>query len=103
MNQILMPVIWLAVAICCFAAALHPVSAQAPSAGDETARRRYEQGVAFMDSQKYQEAIKDFQAIVDQYPTSSVADDALVQIARYQLEVARNVDAAASAAEVLVK
>ena len=52
---------------------------------------------------KYAEALKDFEAVVDIYPASSVADEALLAIARYQLDVQRNPVAAQATAESLLK
>ncbi len=70
---------------------------------EEIARRHYELGLGFMRDQKYTEALKDFQAVVDSYPSSSVAGDALVQIATYQLEIARDVEAAQATTDVILK
>ena len=64
---------------------------------------RYESGLEFMSAGKYTEALKDFEAVVDVYPASSVADEALLAIARYQLDVQRNPEAAQSTAESLLK
>src|SRR5687767_4003124 len=54
---------------------------QQGSGGEEFARRQYETGLAFMRDGRYQEALKDFQAVADNYPSSAVADQALLQIA----------------------
>ena len=77
-----------------------PRSTQSP---EEYARRQYQSGLAFLRDGNYGEALKDFQAVVDQYPASSVADQALLQIALYHLEVARNPDAAAGPADLILK
>jgi outer membrane protein assembly factor BamD (BamD/ComL family) len=63
------------------------VDAQSP---EEFARRRLESGRAFLKAQNYGEALKDFDAVLQSYPTSSVADDALLEIAAYHLEIARD-------------
>ncbi len=76
------------------------VGAQTP---EELARRHYQLGLEFMRDAKYTEALKDFQAVVDSYPASSVAGDALVQIATYQLEIARDVAAAQATTDVLLR
>ena len=78
-------------------------SAQAPATPDEFARRQYESGLEFLHAGKYTEALKDFEAVVDIYPASSVADEALLAIARYQLDVQRNPVAAQATAESLLK
>ena len=71
--------------------------------GRRSARRTYDSGVTFVQNGRYAEALKDFQAVVDSFPKSSVADDALLQIALYQLEAARDLAAAQAAAERLLK
>jgi TolA-binding protein len=81
----------------------HVANAQAPSTPEEFARRQYDSGQEFLRSAKYSEALKDFQAVVDSYPGSSVADDAMLAIARYQLDVARDPAAAQVTAEALLK
>jgi len=77
--------------------------AQAPTTPEEFARRQYDSGQEFLRSGKYSEALKDFQAVVDSYPGSSVADDAMLAIARYQLDIARDPAAAQVTAESLLK
>ena len=61
--------------------------------------------MSFLKGQRYTEALKDFQAIIDSFPKSQVADNALLQIALYQLDVAHDLAADAgrrrSAAEDL--
>lgn len=71
--------------------------------GDDLARRTYDSGVTFVQNGRYAEALKDFQAVVDSFPKSSVADDALLQIGLCQLEAARDLAAAQAAAERLLK
>ena len=77
--------------------------AQAPTSPEEFARRQYESGLEFLHAGKYTEALKDFEAVVDIYPASSVADEARLAIARYQLDVQRNPRAAQATAESLLK
>jgi outer membrane protein assembly factor BamD (BamD/ComL family) len=74
--------------------------AQSP---DELARRRLESGRAFLKDKKYAEGIKDFEAVLQSYPTSSVADDALLDIATYHLEIARDFAAADARVKELIK
>ncbi len=45
--------------------------------------RIYESGMAFLMNKNYSEAIKEFQTLVEQYPSSSKADDALLEIGKY--------------------
>ena len=70
---------------------------------EEFARRQYESGMSFLQNHRYAEALKDLQAVVDSFATSSVADNALLQIAQYQLENARDLDAAQTSADRLLK
>jgi TolA-binding protein len=79
-------------------------AAQQPAANNEEfARRQYDSGLTFMQNHRYTEALKDLQAVVDSFSTSSVADNALLQIAQYQLEVARDVTATQAAIDKLLK
>ena len=80
--------------------------AQAPASSqgtDDLARRQYDSGRAFVENGRYAEALKDFQAVVDSFPQSGVADDALLDIALYQLDVAGDHAAARVAADRLLK
>jgi outer membrane protein assembly factor BamD (BamD/ComL family) len=70
---------------------------------EELARRTLESGRSFMRSQNYGEAIKDFESVLQRYPTSSVADDAVLELALYQLDVVRNPAAADARAKELLK
>lgn len=70
---------------------------------EDLARRQYESGLTFMQNQRYTEALKDFQAIIDSFPQSQVADNALLQIALYRLEVARDLAATQQAVDQLLK
>jgi TolA-binding protein len=72
-------------------------------ASEEFARRQYESGLAFLREQKFAEALKDFQAVVDAYPASRVADAALLRIAEYQLDVAGNPAGAQATVDALQK
>jgi TolA-binding protein len=73
------------------------------SATEGAARRRYESGLTFLAEKKYSEALKDFQAVVDSYQQSRVADAALLRIAEYQLDVAGDIAAAQTASDLLQK
>jgi TolA-binding protein len=82
------------------------VLAASPSAqnnNEDFARRQYDSGLSFLQAARYAEAMKDFQAVVDSFPQSAVADDALLQIALYHLEVAHDEAAAQGAADRLIK
>src|SRR5688572_5004276 len=71
--------------------------------GEDLARRQYQSGVSFIQNGRYAEAIKDFHAVVDSFPQSSVADDALLQIAMYQVDAGRDLTAAQTAVDRLLK
>ena len=71
--------------------------------GEELPRRQYESGLSFLKGQRYAEALKDFQAIIDSFPRSLVADNALLQVALYQIDVAKDLGAAQSAVDQLLK
>lgn len=70
---------------------------------EEFARRQYDSGMSFLQNGRYAEALKDFQVVVDSFPQSAVADDALMQVAMYHLDVARDLAAAQLAADKLLK
>jgi outer membrane protein assembly factor BamD (BamD/ComL family) len=82
-----------AVALACVTGSLVLSGAQQPANNEEFARRQYDSGMSFLQNHRYAEALKDLQAVVDSFGTSSVAPSALLQIAQYQLEVARDVTA----------
>jgi TolA-binding protein len=70
---------------------------------EELARSQYQSGLDFLQNKRYAEAVKDFQTVVDSFPKSGVADQALMQIAMYQLDVAHNIEAAQAASDRLLK
>lgn len=70
---------------------------------EDLARRQFESGRSFVQNGRYVEALKDFQAVVDSFPQSAVADDALLEIALYHLEVVRDQAAAQVAVDRLLK
>lgn len=68
---------------------------------EETARLRFQSGLAFLGQQRYGEAVKDFTAVTTSFPNTSVADDAWLELARYHFEVAGDLAAAHAAVEAL--
>jgi outer membrane protein assembly factor BamD (BamD/ComL family) len=70
---------------------------------EEQARRQLESGREFYRAGRYTEALKDFQTVAEGYPTSSVADDAMLAIAEYQLDIQRDAVMARSTADALIK
>jgi len=92
------------VVLACLAAGLVlSAGAQQPANNEEFARRQYESGMSFLQNHRYAEALKDLQAVVDSFGASTVAPGALLQIAQYQLEVARDVTATQTAIDRLLK
>jgi len=70
---------------------------------EEFARRQFDSGMAFMQSGRYTEALKDFQSVIDSFAKTSVADNALLETALYQLEIIRDPSAAQTSVERLLK
>jgi TolA-binding protein len=75
----------------------------AQSADEEVARRQLESGRSFMRQGNYAEALKDFRAVADTHASSSVADDALLEIAKYYFEIAEDYVSAATAVDDILK
>lgn len=84
------------------AAVFSGVAASQPST-EEVARRRLDSGRAFASAGRYDEALKDFRAVVDTHGDTSVADDAWLEIARYYFAVAGDRAQAETAADTLLK
>ena len=82
---------------------LAPPSLSAQPNVEEQARRQFESGLEFYRAGRYAEALKDFQTVAEGYATSTVADDAMLAIAEYHLDVLHDPIAARTAAETLVK
>jgi TolA-binding protein len=105
MKQVTFPGSWsgrLAVPAVVLVTALG-VSTAAQQGNEEFARRQLDSGLSFLQNHRYTEALKDLQAVVDSFPTTSVADNALLQIAQYQLEGAHDLDASQAAVDKLLK
>jgi outer membrane protein assembly factor BamD (BamD/ComL family) len=94
------PGVWILAAV--IACAITGVSVRAQTA-EESARRRLESGRAFLKSQNYAEAYKDFQVVLETYPSSSVADDALLELATYQLEIAHDAKGAEESVDTILR
>lgn len=84
-------------------AGLSPAPLAAQANVEEQARRQYESGLEFYRAGRYAEALKDFQTVAEGYATSAVADDAMLAIAEYQLDVLHDPIAARTSAETLAK
>jgi tetratricopeptide (TPR) repeat protein len=74
------------------------VVAQTP-VNEDVARRQLESGRSFARQGNYGEALKDFRSVADTHASTSVADDALLEIARYFLDVADDQKEAAAAVD----
>ena len=82
--------------------ALSTAAGLARQADEALAVRRFESGLAFARDGNFEEALEDFEAVVNLYPTSGVADNAVLEIARYYLEVTGDLDRAAASADTIV-
>ena len=79
------------------------VTVVAQQNNEEFARRQFDSGMSFLQNRRYTEALKDLQAVVDSFATSSVADNALLQIAQYRLENSHELEVAQGAVDKLLK
>jgi TolA-binding protein len=94
---------WLLATAAGITLAISMVSVHAQDAqSEQLARLQYRAGMAFLADNKTQEALKDFEKVVELYPRSSVAGAALLQIAQCQLD-AGAIDKADAAVERLQK
>ena len=84
-------------------AIIFATAAVSTQSNEDLPRRQYESGLAFFKGQRYAEAMKDFQAIIDSFPRSQVADNALLQMALYQIDIAKDLGSAQSAVDQLLK
>jgi outer membrane protein assembly factor BamD (BamD/ComL family) len=91
----------LTLAVLAAAAAVSVMPLGAQSNDEVQARRQLESGRTFLRAMNYGEAVKDFEAVLQRYPTTSVADDALLELATFQLEVQRDAAAALARAKEL--
>ena len=77
--------------------------AQSTASDEEVARLQLESGRKFAREGNYVEALKDFRAVADVHPASSSADNALLEIARYYLDVVSDEKQAAVAVDAILK
>jgi TolA-binding protein len=89
--------------VCAVVAAASAGDSAQQAANEEVARRQYDSGMTFLQNHRDAEALKDLQTVVDSFGTSAVADNALLQIATYQLEIAHDLTAAQTAVDRLLK
>jgi len=95
----LLPVLSLGLASWCAVSAAQ----QAQSPDEDQARRQLESGRAFARQGNYMEALRDFRVVAETYASTTVADNALLEIARYYLDVANEPNQAAGAVETILK
>lgn len=74
--------------------------AQAPS---ELARQHLESGIQFYEQGRYNQALNDFQAIVTSMSSTEYADDALLHIGRYYLDVEEDFDKAKESFDAVLR
>jgi TolA-binding protein len=87
---------------CLVVALLAPLGAQQAN-NEEFARRQYESGLTFLQNKRYAEAVKDLQSVADSFPESTVADNALLTIAEYQIDTAHDLEATQKAVDRVLK
>jgi TolA-binding protein len=87
---------WLAVSVAAS-------TGQTPQADEAVARRQLESGRSFARQGNYPEALKDFRAVAETHASTTVADNALLEIARYYFDVAGDFKEAGSAVDAILK
>jgi tetratricopeptide (TPR) repeat protein len=85
---------------CAWTAVGLPAAAQDP--GEAAATRRFESGLAFARDGSHDEALTDFSAVLALYPNSEVADNALLEIARHNLDLLGDGALARDAAQQII-
>jgi len=69
---------------------------------EQVARRQLESGREFARQGNYPEALRDFRAVAETHATTSVADDAWLELARYYLDVAGDAAEAQRAVDAIL-
>jgi TolA-binding protein len=87
---------------CLVVALLVPAVAQQAN-NEEFARRQYESGLSFLQNKRYADAVKDLQSVADSFPESTIADNALLTVAEYQIDTAHDLDATQKAVDRILK
>lgn len=82
------------------AAIAFPLAQASPEA---LARRQLESGRVFLRQGNHTEALRDFRTVAETYSATSVADDALLEIARYYFDVAGDVAETQTAVDTILK
>jgi TolA-binding protein len=71
--------------------------------GDDLTRRQLDKARSFLEAKQYAEAVRDFELIVSSNPNSQYADDALLELAKYHLDVAGDLTAAKVAIDTIIQ
>lgn len=79
-----------------------PLGSQNLSEND-VARRQFENGRGHMQRAGYDEGLKDFRAVAESYPDSTLADNALLEIARYYADIADDPEQASTYADEIIR
>ena len=75
----------------------------AQSTSEDVARRTLDSGRGFARQGRYTEALRDFRTVAETHATSSVADDALLEIARYFFDIVGDVAETKKAVDSILK
>jgi len=57
---------------------------------EDLGKKYYESAISYLNNGNYKQAIEDFESIIKSLPDSSYADDALLELGRYYLEIENN-------------
>lgn len=76
---------------------------QAPRPDEAVAQRQLESGRSFARQGNYAEALKDFRAVAETHASTSVADNALLEIARYYFDIVGDTKETAAAVDIILK
>lgn len=72
-------------------------------ASEELARQHLESGIQFYEQGRYKQALNDFQIIVTSMANTEYADDALLRIGRYYLDIEEDFDSARDSLEAALR
>jgi TolA-binding protein len=88
---------------CAVALLVSPVVAFAQGASTELARQHLESGTQFYEQGRYNQALNDFQIIVTSMADTEYADDALLRIGRYYLDIEEDFEQAKTNLDALLQ
>jgi len=78
-------------------------AASAQGEPSDIARQHLESGLQFYNQERYKQALNDFQIIVTSMADTDYADDAMLHIGQYYLEVERDFDKAQQSFDALLQ